>query len=93
MQKLLADQAPAPRIAAAESLGLLGDADRALPVLVAAMSDPQDAVRIQAVAALEKLGEAARPAETTLRAATSDSSEYVKRIGARALLKLDAAQK
>src|SRR5688572_17966443 len=33
----------------------------------AAMSDPQDAVRIQAIAALEKLGEAARPGEVTLR--------------------------
>ena len=89
LQKSLEDKETAPRIVAAETLGLTGDAEAALPVLIAAMSDPQDAVRIQAVAALEKLAEAARPAEATLRAATSDSSEYVKRISTRALLKLD----
>jgi hypothetical protein len=81
---------PAIRITAAESLGLLGDTDRALPVLMEAMSHPQEAVRIQAVSALEKLGESARPAGSTLRAATTDSSEYVKRISARALQKLDS---
>ena len=59
----------------------------------AAMSDPQDAVRIQAIAALEKLGESARPGEATLRAATTDSSEYVKRISTRALIKLDLTKK
>jgi HEAT repeat protein len=88
----LSDKALAPRIASAQALGLLGDADTALPVLIEAMNHPQDAVRIQAVAALEKLGEAARPAEATLRAATSDPSEYVKRISTRALQKLDAAK-
>lgn len=93
LQSALTDKAPAPRIAAAETLGLLGEAEQALPVLVEALSHPQDAVRIQAVAALERLGEAARPSEQSLRAATSDSSEYVKRISARALTKLDAAKK
>lgn len=90
LRKTLTDKSPAPRVAAAETLGLLGDADGALPVLIKAMSDPQDAVRIQAVRALEKLGKAARPAAATLRAATTDSSEYVKRISTRALSKLDA---
>jgi HEAT repeat protein len=89
---LLEDKSPAPRIAAAEAMGHLGQADRALPVLVAAMNDPQESVRIQAVAALEKLGAAARPADSTLRAATSDSSEYVKRISIRALERLDRAK-
>jgi HEAT repeat protein len=85
---LLDDKAAAPRLAAAAAIGQLGQAGKALPVLVAAMKDPQDATRIQAVAALELLGAAARPAEPTLRAATTDSSEYVKRISARALEKL-----
>jgi HEAT repeat protein len=85
---LLDDKAVAPRLAAAAAIGQLGQAGKALPVLVAAMKDPQDATRIQAVAALELLGAAARPAEPTLRAATTDSSEYVKRISARALEKL-----
>ena len=86
---LLEDKAAAPRIAAAQALGALGKSDQALPVLVAAMNDPQESVRIQAVAALEKLGPAARPAVETLRTATSDSSEYVKRISARALSSLE----
>jgi len=89
---LLADKSPAPRIAAAAAVGQLGQADKALPVLVSAMSDPQEATRIQAVAALEQLGPAARPAEKTLRAATTDSNEYVKRISARALEKFDAGK-
>ena len=93
LKAALSDTSPSVRVAAAEALGLSGDADAALPVLTEAMSHPQDAVRIQAVAALESLGEAARPAEQTLRAATSDSSEYVKRISTRALQKLDATRK
>jgi hypothetical protein len=88
LQSLLTDKAPAPRIAAAEALGLLGHAEQALPVLTAAMDHPQDSVRIQAVAAVEKLGPAARPAMTTLEKATQDPSEYVKRISSRALTAL-----
>jgi HEAT repeat protein len=93
LQPLLADKSPAPRIAAACALGALGKTEKALPVLVAAMSDPHDAVRIQAVAALERLGTAARPAQDTLKVATSDSSEYVKRISERALSQLSADKK
>jgi len=88
---LLEDKSAAPRIAAAAGLGKLGQPDKALPVLVTAMQDPQDATRIQAVAALEALGDAAAPAEATLVAAQSDASEYVKRISARALGKLKSA--
>jgi HEAT repeat protein len=92
LRAALQDESAAPRIAAAETLGLIAEADDALNVLTAAMGDSQDAVRIQAVSALEKLGEAARPAEAKLRAATSDSSEYVKRISTRALQKLNASK-
>jgi HEAT repeat protein len=93
LQPLLEDKSPASRIAAAQTLGQLGHAKEALPVLVAAMDSPQESVRIQAVAALEKLGPAARPAEATLRSATSDSSEYVKRISSRAVEALGAEKK
>lgn len=93
LRPVLSDSSPAVRIAAAETLALVGDAHESLRVLVESMSHPQEAVRIQAVAALEKLGEAARPAEATLRAATTDPSEYVKRISTRALQKLDAVKK
>jgi len=90
---LLEDKAAAPRIAAAETLGKLGQPDKALPVLVSAMSDPQDSVRIQAATALEKLGDSARPALATLEKGTSDSSEYVKRISERSLQSLDPSRK
>jgi hypothetical protein len=93
LQPLLAVQSAAARIAAAEALGTLGQAERALSVLVASMDDPQESVRIQAVAALEKLGPAARPAQATLEKATSDPSEYVKRISERALAALDPGRK
>jgi len=90
---LLEDSAAAPRIAAAQTLGLFGQPEKALSVIVAAMSDPQDSVRIQAAGALEKLGPAARPATATLEKGTSDSSEYVKRISERTLQTLDPARK
>lgn len=90
---LLEDKAAAPRIAAAQTLGILGQPEKALPVLVAAMSDPQDSVRIQAAGALEAMGPAARPASATLEKGTSDSSEYVKRISERTLQSLDPNRK
>jgi len=93
LMPLLDDKSAAPRIAAAEVLGLFGRVDKALPILEAAMNDSQESVRIQAVAALEKLGSAARPAQETLRKATSDSSEYVKRISQRAVVSLEAGKK
>lgn len=90
---LLDDKAPAPRIVAAAALGQLGQTEKALPILVAALSDPQEATRIQAIAALEQLGPAAKPVEQAIQGATSDSSEYVKRISERAIKKLSAAKK
>ena len=89
LQQLLTDTSLGVRLAAAEWLGRLGRTRRALPVLVSAMSNSEEAVRVQAVAALEQWGPAARPAIETLRAATKDSSEYVKRISTRALQRLE----
>jgi len=89
LQHALADASPGVRIAAAEWLGLVGGSRKALPVLVEAMSHEQETVRVQAVSALEHWGEAARPALSTLRSATSDPSEYVKRISTRTLERLD----
>ncbi len=93
LRPMLNDKAAAPRIAAAKALAMLGQTEQALPVLVAAMDDPQDSVRIQAVAALEKLGPLARPALDTLQKATGDSSEYVKRISERSLASLGVPSK
>jgi uncharacterized protein (DUF2336 family) len=82
---LLQDNSPAPRIAAAGALSQLGQAEKAVPVLLTAMNDPQESVRIQAVAALEPIASTAPAIEQALRKATTDSSEYVKRISERAL--------
>ncbi|MDX1948609.1 MAG: hypothetical protein SFU86_24695 [Pirellulaceae bacterium] len=84
----LIDSSVACRIVAAEGLTVLGAADKGLPVLVGTLANPQEAARIQAVSALERLGDTAQPAEQALQAATKDSSEYVKRISSRALEKL-----
>jgi len=86
---LLKDLSPAVRIAAADALLPATDKAAALALLVESLSHPQEAVRIQAIMALERWGEAARPAVASLRQATTDSSEYVKRISTRALEKLD----
>lgn len=90
----LVDRWPAVRVAAADALAQAGQPRQALGVLVEAMTSPQESVRIQAVAALERIGleqfgPAARPARDTLEAAIRDSSEYVKRISARALRGLE----
>jgi HEAT repeat protein len=92
LHPLLADDAPAVRIATAETVGRFGEANRALPVLLEALEHSQEPVRVQAITALENLGEAAKPAEQALRAATKDDSEYVKRIATRLLLKLELLQ-
>ena len=89
LPRLLKDPSSAVRIAAADALLPAKDNAAALAVLVESMSHPQDAVRIQAVAALERWGQSARPAAQTLRQATTDPSEYVKRISTRAVAKLD----
>jgi HEAT repeat protein len=86
---LLKDSSSAVRIAAADALLSASDKAAALAVLVESLSNPQEGVRIQAVTALERWGEAARPAVASLRQAATDSSEYVKRISTRALEKLD----
>lgn len=82
------DPSIANRLAAAEGLASLEELDLALPLLTGALASEQESVRIQAISALERLGETARPAQRALQAAANDSSEYVKRISARALAKL-----
>ena len=87
---LLADASPAVRIAAADALLPSPDRKAALAVLTESLAHSQEAVRIQAVTALERWGEAARPAADALQKATTDESQYVKRISSRALAKLAA---
>jgi HEAT repeat protein len=88
LHPLLADDAPAVRIATAETLTRFGEAGRGLPVLLEALKHPQEAVRVQAITAIETLGPAAGQVQDALRTATTDDSEYVKRIATRLLLRL-----
>jgi hypothetical protein len=79
LEQLLADSSPAPRLAAAEALAKAGARAKALPVLLDGLKSPQEAVRIQAAASLERLGNDPE-AQAALRASRQDDSEYVKRI-------------
>lgn len=81
----LKDRSPAVRIAAAETLIRLDRHDAGLEVLTASLADPQEAVRIQTIDSLEKLGPLALPAKAEIEKATGDNSEYVKRISSRLL--------
>lgn len=90
LQDSLKDTSASARVVAAEALARSGRPQAALPVLVEAMQHPQESVRIQATSALASLGEAARPALPTLQRATTDDSEYVKRIAARTIARLTA---
>ena len=85
LEPLLVDKSLIPRIAAAQSLALLGKTTKPLAVLMAAMEDRQESVRIQAVTALERIGAAARPAKPALLKATNDNSETIRQIARRTL--------
>jgi HEAT repeat protein len=92
LQPLLEDKSPAPRIAAAQSLALLGPTAKPLAVLVAALEDRQESVRIQAVTALGKIGSAAQPVKQALFLATRDHSDTIRQLARRALDRLEDKQ-
>lgn len=97
----LRDEAPATRIAAADQLARLSMQrdlkpdlakrylDEALPILIAALDEPQESAAMQAAAALAALGKKAEPARAKLQQAEKNGGEYVKRLSARALANLD----
>lgn len=97
----LRDESPATRIAAADQLARLSlhrdlkadlakrYLDESLPVLIAALDEPQESAAMQAAAALAALGKKAEPARAKLQLAEKNGGEYVKRLAARALANLD----
>lgn len=87
----LDDSSAAPRLAAAEEVGRLGDLAAALPLLEAGLKSPVEGVQIQAVSALLALGPAAQPLLPAIREANQNGSEYVKRISTRILANLGEA--
>ncbi len=89
LKQALNDKSPAPRIAAADHLAQLGALDQALPVLIAALDEPQESAAMQAAAALAALGKRAEPGREKLKLAAEKGGEYVKRLATRALQNLD----
>lgn len=88
LSTLLKDRSQAVRVAAAEACVRLGRRELGLAVLIEGLSDPQEAVRVQAIDSLEKLGPLASPARAEIEKATGDQSEYVKRISTRMLAQM-----
>ncbi|MBW3622340.1 MAG: sulfatase-like hydrolase/transferase [Armatimonadetes bacterium] len=76
----LKDPASVVRIAAAHALYDWGEEQPARSVLLRALEEGSDSARHYAIVALMRLGEKARPALPEIRAATSDSHEYVRRV-------------
>jgi HEAT repeat protein len=57
----------------------------AVPILDAAMNDPNDWTRLAAIEVLDRLDDAARPALETLKKALTDKNPYVVRVAAHAV--------
>jgi N-sulfoglucosamine sulfohydrolase len=90
LKEHLDDVSPIVRIASAEALCDWGHEKEALPVLIQAMQDKSDTVRLNAVISLGRIGEKARPALPQLQAATKDSFGYVTRVVKHVLQRLKA---
>lgn len=87
--KLLQDTSPVVRIAAAEAMCDWDNEKYGLPVLVEALKDKTDKVRLYAAIALGRIGEKARPALTEIRAGLKDRDNYVRRVTQAILKRLD----
>ena len=82
LEALTGDPSAHVRIQLAEALGKMGEAEGAVPVLVA-LADPAQPwqIRLHAINALTFLGKAALPALDTARAAEASDNEYLKSAG------------
>lgn len=75
LRNALRDESAVVRIAAAETLTRLGYEREALPVLIAAVEDPDGYTALHAAASLVYLGRKARPAVPALEKATARGGE------------------
>ncbi len=84
LEKAITDGAPYVAVTAAEALCHLGQIDRAMPILIAALRHPSPLVRLQSMNVLDRLGEQARPAIEAVRNArmeqTGPVEDYVNRM-------------
>ncbi|MEZ5365858.1 MAG: HEAT repeat domain-containing protein [Bryobacterales bacterium] len=85
LEKALQDPTPEVRVWAAYALARQGRADAGVPVLIEVLGDPERGARLQAVTALDQLGETGRPAAEAMKQAVSDDFDYVGRIARHAL--------
>jgi hypothetical protein len=83
------DNAETVRIVAAHALCQWGERQKAMPVLTAALKSPQPSKQLQAAHALEDLGEEARPLLPFLKQLAAKSSEYVERVTAHTVERLE----
>ena len=80
LQKMLTDESPVVRIAAAQALCDWGDEKEGLPVLVEALKYKNNKTGLYAVSALKTIGEKSLPALPQIKDCLKDSDEYVKRV-------------
>jgi uncharacterized sulfatase len=85
----LSDSSPSVAIAAAEALCEFGKERQALPRLIEALNSPRETVRLFAVSSLYRIGEKARPAIDSIKAAAGEKSQYVPRVARHILRRLD----
>jgi len=86
----LMDDSPVVRVAAARALCKMGHADPGLPVLIGALEDENEFVRLRAATELDYLDEVAKAALPALRKARDeDASNYVKRLTEQAVKELE----
>ena len=85
LRRALRDPAPEVRCWAAYASVQLGEADRAMPVLIEDLGNEERGARLQAAHALDALGEKARSATEALKKALDDEFDYVKRTARHAL--------
>lgn len=78
LHKALADASPSVRVAAAEAVAQLGQPERALPVLIAALEHDSAIVRLMAMNVLDRMGAQARPALPAMRNAALKTKGHVE---------------
>ena len=90
LKKMLKDEAPVVRIAAAHAMCDWGEEQEGLPVLAeTAFGHKTNKAGLYAVIALNKIGEKARPALPQIRACLKNSDGYVKRVTQAILKRLE----
>ncbi len=82
---LIQDPSPIVRRTAVETMGMIEDADTAVPALIPALQDSDDQVRFNACLALARYRKQAEPAIAALAACLHDENRYVRGFSVEAL--------